>query len=1299
MALSLVLVMFFSLFPQLMVFSSLPETALAASVSLATLEEVSGGVYVKKGGGAKEFKGIKGMALTQGDSVRTEKGGSAVLVFTTGSKMSVGPSTLFTLSKAAPTKDSGEKVSVKLQSGSLWNKVKKLMNVEDEYQIETPTTVMGVRGTLFLVSVDPVNGNTMNAVMEGSVGAQQNTMRNMGPQEQLVFMGSVIQVPPSILQYSAPQPPPTPAPINMNTLVESQSPVILGNIALDVVERMQELQEQSQAYFAGYQNTGNPVYIQGALQFSQINTLLGELSSQYLDAVQGSAQEQQVNQVLQQHNSSVDSLSQKSQQITEQVQERRNTLIEAAQQAGLNADQIGRLLQNAGTAGGAAGAGTSPILPSAAPPAPPAPPGTPTQPSGGGGSSRDNDRDSGTSLPVKIGDFRSTEVSSGEVRFAWTAAVNATQIKLQSSLNQLTWTDCTVEGGSVGATATTAKVTDLTPNTQYYFKLVVTGGANRGDSNTVQVRTASAPGPNTIALTGIGSITGTAKVGSALTAGAIAPGGATVTYQWLRAASLNGEYTSIEGATASQYTPTANDLNKYIKVRATGYSSYTGIMISAAVQVIWTSQEEAGPKAASLGVVLRKTHSSGDNNADYFKYQAGDRVEFYFDRPVKAEPLSTRQVWEDALKAADPAASFGAMYSGVQYEDQDQDGYAESFSLEVKHEHDKTFKLPEAGMELRLPASLVVDKEGKRAAADVKFTLPALRKNSNYTEQGASVVNLDRLDSLRSIPEDEGAYGVFGEAGLPGRVLLRGVLSDTIPDKESGEWNLTHLPRLEAGLWYYGENYEKQYISPYGEVRSEWMGIEAEVVALRSATGDGDHGAIYTWEVELTPGLRGALWNSSNRDYFLALKIMDGNQGEARLLEAVGAMTGDMERPYVKSMKLDTDEGILRVTFNEYLEEGEILPGVLFLNLIPLGQIIQALTIERAQIVSEGWESSLIIQLDHDSASKLQNLPGYASLSLTANYGMSQDRAGNILQGFGDLLFRHAPAGVSGEWTKDPYPGLVSQGGVGNGLVIQAGEMMHSRDAGVPGALIAIENGRDLREYFRLTSTTGSAITAGLAGAVYSSVGGRGAITLTFEQGFVPEEFTYLELLPGLFCEHGYPFETGVSTKVNGEERAVLGVFREGGYSALSDEFRLLLDPDSSRKTNEGLAFLVRSWPLSNIGSGGDLKNRFVMKNVIDTDRGRYYRPTTARFTEAVYQEGATGSHAYEVVFKLEPGNLRAYEKDTVTGVQKYGVIKMLPALQEHWRFKTPGTGEDELTPWYLPLMLWYMPHGTWGGV
>ncbi len=87
----------------------------------------------------------------------------------------------------------------------------------------------------------------------------------------------------------------------------------------------------------------------------------------------------------------------------------------------------------------------------------------------------------------------------------------------------------------------------------------------------------------TTAVTAIGSISGTPRVGNELKAGSLTPSNANVNYQWKSASSSNGTYTNISGATGSTYTPTADDVDRYIRVVVTGKGSYTGTVTSAAV--------------------------------------------------------------------------------------------------------------------------------------------------------------------------------------------------------------------------------------------------------------------------------------------------------------------------------------------------------------------------------------------------------------------------------------------------------------------------------------------------------------------------------------------------------------------------------------------------------------------------------------------------------------------------------------------------------------------------------------------
>jgi len=77
-------------------------------------------------------------------------------------------------------------------------------------------------------------------------------------------------------------------------------------------------------------------------------------------------------------------------------------------------------------------------------------------------------------------------------------------------------------------------------------------------------------------VTSIGSITGISQVGQTLTAGALVPLGATVSYQWQISDAADGTYNNIAGATTNTYVLIGVDANQYIRVTATGVGDYSG---------------------------------------------------------------------------------------------------------------------------------------------------------------------------------------------------------------------------------------------------------------------------------------------------------------------------------------------------------------------------------------------------------------------------------------------------------------------------------------------------------------------------------------------------------------------------------------------------------------------------------------------------------------------------------------------------------------------------------------------------
>lgn len=145
----------------------------AKSTRVAEVLEVVGDAHITKSGGSKQFRLFKGMTLNQGDFLVTGPGAKVVLLLgDREDEVTVGENASLYLSELSDT-DAGKKSKFKMWTGTLWNKVKALAGAEDEFEVETPTAVMGVRGTHFLVIFDPKTGLPKMLVASGKVEAGQ----------------------------------------------------------------------------------------------------------------------------------------------------------------------------------------------------------------------------------------------------------------------------------------------------------------------------------------------------------------------------------------------------------------------------------------------------------------------------------------------------------------------------------------------------------------------------------------------------------------------------------------------------------------------------------------------------------------------------------------------------------------------------------------------------------------------------------------------------------------------------------------------------------------------------------------------------------------------------------------------------------------------------------------------------------------------------------------------------------------------------------------------------------------------
>ncbi|MGG4495970.1 fibronectin type III domain-containing protein [Brevibacillus reuszeri] len=175
-----------------MLFSGMKIVSAAETSRTAKVESVSGTVQVKKAGGTKEYKAFKSMSLNHGDLIKTSTKSSIVLsIADKEDEITVGENTEVYISELQQAA-SNKQTDLKVWSGSVFIKAKPLTQKEDQFSISTPTAVMGVRGTQFLVTVDPNTGRSTIVVAAGVVAAHnpnQNQMVNLYPAMQGSFFG------------------------------------------------------------------------------------------------------------------------------------------------------------------------------------------------------------------------------------------------------------------------------------------------------------------------------------------------------------------------------------------------------------------------------------------------------------------------------------------------------------------------------------------------------------------------------------------------------------------------------------------------------------------------------------------------------------------------------------------------------------------------------------------------------------------------------------------------------------------------------------------------------------------------------------------------------------------------------------------------------------------------------------------------------------------------------------------------------------------------------------------------------
>jgi hypothetical protein len=134
--------------------AALAFTGTAAAADIGLVKVAKGSVEIQRG--AEKFPAKVGSGLRASDVIVTGADGSAGVTFTDNSLVSVGPSSVFAIDKYAfdSTTHAGE-FEGSLKQGKLAAVSGKMVKQSPEsMKIRTPSAIMGVRGTEFLVQVD-----------------------------------------------------------------------------------------------------------------------------------------------------------------------------------------------------------------------------------------------------------------------------------------------------------------------------------------------------------------------------------------------------------------------------------------------------------------------------------------------------------------------------------------------------------------------------------------------------------------------------------------------------------------------------------------------------------------------------------------------------------------------------------------------------------------------------------------------------------------------------------------------------------------------------------------------------------------------------------------------------------------------------------------------------------------------------------------------------------------------------------------------------------------------------------------
>jgi len=157
----------------LIVVFSLLTQSLVIVQRLAKVGFIKGQIEVQRGGKG-EWKALAtGGLIKTGDLVRSSKNSTAEFRWADGTRWKIMPSTEIKVKKSTYNMvKKADQSQLQLTTGKVFIRIIKALKPSSKFEVETPTSVAAVRGTIF--SVEVKNGKTSVAVFKGAVKVSSN---------------------------------------------------------------------------------------------------------------------------------------------------------------------------------------------------------------------------------------------------------------------------------------------------------------------------------------------------------------------------------------------------------------------------------------------------------------------------------------------------------------------------------------------------------------------------------------------------------------------------------------------------------------------------------------------------------------------------------------------------------------------------------------------------------------------------------------------------------------------------------------------------------------------------------------------------------------------------------------------------------------------------------------------------------------------------------------------------------------------------------------------------------------------